>query len=72
MKKNEIQVSKRRQINLKKIKNEFQPPPLIETKNEFKHKEPRQLKQKAQAPIGRAGRVHMDTKVSSERPECTF
>ena len=31
-----------------------------------------QLKQKAQVPIGQAGRVHMNTKVISERPRGTF
>ena len=35
-------------------------------------KKPGQLKQKAQAPIGQAGRVHMNTKVISERPGGTF
>ena len=31
-----------------------------------------QLKQKAQAPIGQAGRVHTNTEVISERPGGTF
>ena len=31
-----------------------------------------QLKQKAQAPNGLAGRIHMNTKVNSERPGDTF
>ena len=35
-------------------------------------KKPGQLKQKAQAPIGQAGRVHMNTEVISERPGGTF
>ena len=66
--------------------NSNTPPPAIETKNKFKNteqmeiemdstptiKKPRQLKPKAQAPIGQAGRVHMNTKVSSERPGGAF
>ena len=35
-------------------------------------KNPGQLKQKAQAPIGQAGRVHMNTEVISESPGGTF
>ena len=35
-------------------------------------KKPEQLKQKAQAPIGQAGRVHMNTKVNIERWGGTF
>ena len=35
-------------------------------------KKPGQLKQKAQAPIGQAGTVHMNTKVISERPGGTL
>ena len=35
-------------------------------------KKPGQLKKSAQAPIGQAGRVHMNTKVNSERPGGTF
>ena len=31
-----------------------------------------QLKQKAQAPIGQARRVHTNTEMISERPEGTF
>ena len=53
-----------------------------ETKNKFEIeiemdstptiKKPGQLKQKAQAPIGQAGRVHTNTKVIGERPWGTF
>ena len=35
-------------------------------------KKPKQLKQKAQAPIGQAGRVHTNTKVISEKPGGIF
>ena len=35
-------------------------------------KKPRELKQKAQAPIGQAGRVNTNTEVISERPRGTF
>ena len=35
-------------------------------------KKPRELKQKAQAPIGQAGRVHTNTEVISERPGGRF
>ena len=35
-------------------------------------KKPGELKQKAQAPIGQAGRVNMNTEVISERPGGTF
>ena len=35
-------------------------------------KKPRELKQKAQAPIGQAGRVNTNTEVISERPGGTF
>ena len=35
-------------------------------------KKPRELKQKAQAPIGQSGRVNMNTEVISERPGNTF
>ena len=52
-------------------------PPPIETKNKFKieieiDSMPEQLKQKAQAPVGQAGRVHTNTEVISERPGGTF
>ena len=36
------------------------------------NKKPGQLKQKAQAPIGQAGRIHTNIKVNSERPGGTF
>ena len=35
-------------------------------------KKPGQLKQKAQTPIGQAGRVHTNTEVISEKPGGTF
>ena len=38
----------------------------------FPIKKPGQLKQKVQALIGRVGRIHMSTKVNSERPGGTF
>ena len=38
----------------------------------LKIKKPGQLKQKAQAPIGQAGRRHTNTEVISERPGGTF
>ena len=71
----------------KKKKNQKPTPnPSIETKNKFKNiewmnietdstptiKKPEQLKQKALAPFGQAGRVHTNTKVIKERPEGTF
>ena len=69
----------------KKIKNQFQTL-LIETKKKPKNtelmeiemdstltiKKLGQLKQKAQAPIGQAGRLHLNTKMNSERPGGTF
>ena len=58
------------------------PPPTHETKTKFKIeiemdstptiKKPEQLKQKAQAPIGQARRVHTNTEVISEKPGGTF
>ena len=56
------------------------PNPPIETKNKLKiemdsmptFKKPGELKQKAQAPIGLAGRVNTNTEVFSERPGGTF
>ena len=62
------------------------PNPSIETKNELKNmdqmkietdltltiKKPGQHKQKAQSPIGQAGRVNINTKVNSERPGGAF
>ena len=65
----------------KKKKNQKSTPNTpIETKNKFKTemdsmptiKKLVQLKQKAQAPIGQAGRVHTNTEVISERPGGTF
>ena len=44
----------------------------IETDSTPTIKKPGQLKQKAQAPIGQAGWVHMNTKVNSERLGGTF
>ena len=35
-------------------------------------RKPGGLKQKAQAPIGQAGRVHMNTEMITERPGGTF
>ena len=65
----------------KKKKNQKPTPnPPIETKNKLKIemdstptiKKPGELKQKAQAPIGQAGRVNTITEVFSERPGSTF
>ena len=65
----------------KKKKNQEPTPNLpIETKNKFKiemdstptFKKPVELKQKAQAPIGQAGRVNTNTDVISEKPGGTF
>ena len=44
----------------------------IEIDSTLTIKKPGQLKQKAQAPIGQAGRVHTNTEVISERPRGTF
>ena len=58
------------------------PNPPIKTKNKLQMeiemdsmatiKRQGQLKQKAQAPIGPAGKIHMNTEVISERPGSTF
>ena len=63
----------------KKKKNQKPTPnPPIETKNKIEmdstptFKKPGELKQKAQAPIGLAGRVNTNTEVISERPRGTF
>ena len=84
--KNETQATKSRPRSTRskeKEKNQKPTPnPPIETKNKFKMeieidsmptiKKPGQLKQKALAPIGHAGRVHMNTEVISERPGGTL
>ena len=78
----------KQQILLKKMKHKLEkeknqkptPNPPIETKNKLKiemdstptFKRPGELKQKAQAPIGLAGRVNTNTEVFSERPGGTF
>ena len=83
--KNETQAtkSKHRLTSRSKEKEKNQKPtpnPPIETKNKLKiemdstptFKKPRELKQKAQAPIGQAGRVNTNTEVFNERPRGTF
>ena len=71
----------RLQDQRKKKKNQKPAPnPPIETKNQLKiemdstptFKKPGELKQKAQAPIGQAGRVNTNTEVFSERIGGTF
>ena len=68
-------------ISKEKKKNQKPTPnPPIETKNKLKIemdsmptiKKPVELKQKAPAPIGQAGRVNTNTEVISERPAGTF
>ena len=83
--KNETQTTKsrHRSTSRSKEKEKNQKPtrnPPIETKNKLRIemdsmptiKKPGELKQKAQAPIGQAGRVNMNTEVISERPGGTF
>ena len=80
---NETQATKSRHRSTSRSKEKEKnqkptPNPSIETKNNSKMeiemdsmptiKKPGQLKQKAQAPIGQAGRVHTNAKVISERP----
>ena len=64
------------QLQDQKKKSHTNSKPSVETKNKFKMeieiKKPGQFKQKAQAPIGPAGRVHMNTEVISERPGSIF
>ena len=84
-KKNETQATKSRHRSTSRSKEKGKnqkptPNPPIETKNKLKIemdstptiKKPGELKQKAHAPIGQAGRVNMNTEVFSERPGSTF
>ena len=75
--------SRHRSTSRSKEKGKNQKPtpnPPIETKNKLKiemdsmptFKKPGELKQKAQAPIGLAGRVNTNTEVFSERSGGTF
>ena len=75
--------SRQRSTSRSEEKEKSQKPtlnPPIETKNKLKIemdsmptiKKPGELKQKAQAPIGQAGRVNMNTEVINERPGGTF
>ena len=73
--KDRLQDQKKKKKNQKPTLN-----PPIETKNKLKiemdstptFKRPGELKQKAQASIGQAERVNMNTEVFSERPGGTF
>ena len=78
-KKDETQVTKSRHRSISRSKEGGVNPPR---ENKFKIeiemdstptiKKPEQLKQKAQAPIGQARRVHTNTEVISEKPGGTF
>ena len=82
-KKNETQATESRRrltSGSKEKEKKTTPNPPIETKNKLKIemdsmptiKKPGEHKQKAQAPIGQAGRVNTNTEVFSERPGGTF
>ena len=84
--KNETQATKNRHrsTSRKEKDQKSTPNPPIETKNKLKNieqiemdstptiKKQMQLEQKAQAPVGQAGRIHANTQVNSERPRGTF
>ena len=81
--KNQTQATKSRHRSTSRSKEKEKnqkPNPPIETKNKLKiemdststFKKPEELKQKAKAPIGQAGRVNTNTEVFSKTPVGTF